>query len=646
MSVGLDMSPFRRGGASTLSGLWTPLSGSDGQDPGQRYTRTFVTYSELGGGPVDQRWITSRLEKMSAYDCLQMLGRLSCMIDAAPLGDLQQQLRIMGRLNWPETVKQAAAALLTDGNGGTRSMFFPQQVVHLARLAVLHADPRPPDDFAHGALANDFVQCVLAVTELLGEDLRLDREEQVVSFILRQTAINHRPDSVALWTRYYDIFACTWDEVATAEAFDAAAAFEHHTGISLQRWLMVGFAIYTQFLSYGSFLSENYLIVPRDFFANTPVEQVEWDAVLAQTAVTLDEARTEIIAEEARLGPTFYRCQAFEQRPLLQMPGEAEPLVPFAVDSFERHMTEGIFWVLSDAAMAEGKPREHFTGAFGQVFEEWVQQTFERAIPTVGVKRVHRARPYRSHQGNVDSTDVVLDYEPEAVFIEVVSKRQQNRDANARRLYGVLKRPRGRCTQEGQAARPQHHRLPLRHARARHNGYSLYHHDLPGDPGDRGFPVDATDATNHRQGNRSRRPADRSPAGRLAGRRGARSDRGADGTGSDPRRANAAMEGRVGICRTALRELHRSHAGAALKGDPTVSLPRRTLERAHEQHPPRTISPRRPAGHCSAWRQSACHVSSSQPMRVTPPGCVVGLLGAWLLPRRLRRADRCVSDID
>lgn len=423
--MGLDMSPFRRGGASTPTGLWTPLTGSNGQDPGQRYTPTFVTYSELGGGPVDQRWITSRLEKMSAYDCLQMLGRLSCMIDAAPLGDLQQQLRVMGRLNWPETVKQAAAALLTDGNGGTRSMFFPQQVVHLARLAVLHADPRAPDDFANGALANDFIQCVLAVTELLGEDLRLDREEQVVSFILRQTAINHRPDSVALWTRYYDIFARTWDEVATAEAFDAAAAFEHYTGISLQRWLMVGFAIYTQFLGYGSFRSEDYLVVPRDFFANTPVEQVEWDAVLAQTAVTLDEARAEIITEEARLGPTVYRCQAFEQRPLLQMPGEAKPLVPFAIDSFERHMTEGIFWVLSDAAMAEGKPREHFTGAFGQVFEEWVQRTFERAIPTVGVKRVHRARPYQSRHGNVDSTDVVLDYEPEAVFIEVVSKRQQ-----------------------------------------------------------------------------------------------------------------------------------------------------------------------------------------------------------------------------
>ena len=379
--MGLDMSPFRRGGASTLTGLWTPLTGSNAQDPVERYTRTFVTYSELGGGPVDERWITSRLEKMSAYDCVQMLGRLSCMIDAAPLGDLQQQLRVMGRLNWPETVKQAAAAVLTDGNGGTRAMFFPQQVVHLARLAVLHADPRPPDGFANGALASDFIQCVLAVTELLGEDLRLDREEQVVSFILRQTAINHRPDSVALWTRYYDIFARTWDEVATAEAFDAAAAFEHYTGISLQRWLMVGFAIYTQFLGYGSFRSEDYLVVPRDFFAKTPVEQVEWDAVLAQTAVTLDEARAEIITEEARLGPTVYRCQAFEQRPLLQMPGEAKPLVPFAVDSFERHMTEGIFWVLSDAAIAEGKPREHFTGAFGQVFEEWVQRTFERAYP-------------------------------------------------------------------------------------------------------------------------------------------------------------------------------------------------------------------------------------------------------------------------
>ena len=165
-------------------------------------------------------------------------------------------------------------------------------------------------------------------------------------------------------------------------------------------------------------------------------------------------------------------------------------------------MTEGIFWVLSDAAMAEGKPREHFTGAFGQVFEEWVQRTFERAIPTVGVKRVHRARPYQSRQGNVDSTDVVLDYEPEAVFIEVVSKRQQSATLTRGDYAAFSSDLEAGVLKKAKQLDRNINRLPLRHARARDNGSSSYHHDLPGDPGDRGVPVDAADATNHRQGNR------------------------------------------------------------------------------------------------------------------------------------------------
>jgi hypothetical protein len=194
MPAALDMSPFSRRGLSTLSGLWTPLRDEDdGDAPDNRYVRTFVTYSELGGEAADEEWITSRLQKMSTYDCLQLLGRLSCMVDAAPLGDQLQQLRIMERLGWSAVVRDAASAILAGDGGAGRSMFFPQQLVHLARLAVIHADPRPMDDFAGGALHHDFTQCVLGVTELLAEDVRLDREEHVVSFILgRQRSTTDR----------------------------------------------------------------------------------------------------------------------------------------------------------------------------------------------------------------------------------------------------------------------------------------------------------------------------------------------------------------------------------------------------------------------------------------------------------------------
>jgi hypothetical protein len=421
----LDMAPARRGGMSTLSGLWTPLrQQAGGNDAASRYARTFLTYSELGGGAVDEQWVCSRLERMSAYDCLQLLGRLSCMVLAAPFADVGQQVRIMRRLGWPQPFIKSVEAKLGLGMQ-SRSLFFPQQVVHLSRLAVLHADPRPPDHFVAGKLLPEFLDCALGVTELLGEgDVDLGLEDNQVSWILRQIAINGRLDSAALWTRYYEIFARIWHEVPTPEVFEADAAFVRYTRLGIERWLTVGFGLYVQFLTYGSFGSDDFGVDPAHYFAATSVNQTEWSSFLAQTGGTLDELRAEIVTEEQAYGPSVYRCQAFEKRPLLRFPGDLEVVVPIALDSYERRVTEGIFWILSDGAMNEGLNREHFTSAFGQVFEEWVQRAFERAIPTVGTPRVHRAKPYKGPKGAVlDSTDVVLDYEPAAVFVEIVSKR-------------------------------------------------------------------------------------------------------------------------------------------------------------------------------------------------------------------------------
>jgi len=410
----------------TATGLWTPIDQSGATEhPGSRYVRTFLTYTDLGGSePVDEAWIISRLQKMSAYDCLQALGRLSCMVYSAPIADEKQQLRIMERLGWPQLVRDRVELILR-GDGG-RALFFPQQLVHLSRLAVLHADPRPMDNFQDRALVSDFIECVLGVTELLGEDdVDLELEANQVSWILRQTTINGRSDSVAIWARYYDIFVRTWDQVATPEAFDAAAAFESFADIAIPDWLTVGFGFYMLFLRYGNRESEDFLVAPDTAFSDTSLQPVEWNAFLRLSAVSLDQCRERILKEQNRFGPTIYRCQSFEERPLLRIPGEHECVFPLASDSLERHITEGIFWILSDAAIANGLAREHFSGAFGHVFEEWVQRTFERAIPAIGIQRVHRAKPYAGPDGDVDSTDAIIDYEPDAIFVEVVAKRPQ-----------------------------------------------------------------------------------------------------------------------------------------------------------------------------------------------------------------------------
>lgn len=420
------MAPEPHGGRRTLHGLWTPPVPGE-SDAGNRFVRSFLTYTEMGGEPIDEPWIVAKLANLSAYDCLDFLGRLSCMLEAAPTANVEQQVRIMRRLGWSEaTVAVAQTAITASGN--PRAMFFPQQVAHLARLAVLHADPRRADGFGGGAQAQEIVTCLLAVTELLGEgDADLESEDGQISWILRQVAINERPDSVAMWTRYYDIFVRIWGEVATAEQFEAGAAFKRYTGLTIERWLAVAFGIYAQFLGYGRFTTDDFGIDATRYFANTNVSEAEAQTMIEQSARTLHELRKEIRAEEEKFGPTVYRCQAFEQHPLLRIPDRESTVIPIAVDAYQRHVLQGIFWILSDGAINEGFAREHFTSAFGSVFEEWVQRTYERALPAVGTPRVYRARQYKRGKNAVDSTDVVLDYSPDsAVFVEVVAKRPQS----------------------------------------------------------------------------------------------------------------------------------------------------------------------------------------------------------------------------
>lgn len=233
--------------------------------------------------------------------------------------------------------------------------------------------------------------------------------------------MNGRDDSALLWTRYYDVLVRTWNEVATPEAFDAAEAFERYTGITLQDWLSVGFAVFVRFFNYGGGSSEEYFLHPEQWFSKSAVPEEIWRAFLGRNSQTLEECRDSLVKEDEIYGPTMYRSQTFESRPLLSFPDGR--LIPLALDAVQRRATEGMFFELADGAVNDGQAREHFTSPFGKVFEEFVQRSLERMFPRFGAKRVYRPIDYERNGDPVESSDAVLDLAPDAAFIEVVARR-------------------------------------------------------------------------------------------------------------------------------------------------------------------------------------------------------------------------------
>jgi hypothetical protein len=85
-------------------------------------------------------------------------------------------------------------------------------------------------------------------------------------------------------------------------------------------------------------------------------------------------------------------------------------------------MTEGIFHILSEAAEQEGRDRRYYASAFGDLFQESVEKTFRRgmAIASPDVE-ITADVEYGSRATRRRSSDVILCFEQNPVFVEVVS---------------------------------------------------------------------------------------------------------------------------------------------------------------------------------------------------------------------------------
>ena len=88
----------------------------------------------------------------------------------------------------------------------------------------------------------------------------------------------------------------------------------------------------------------------------------------------------------------------------------------------QRRVSEGVFHLLRDAATSKGRDLRRFSSRFGRVFQESVEQTLRRGVafgsdevPIVADVNYGTAAEPR------DSTDVILAYERNPVFVEVVS---------------------------------------------------------------------------------------------------------------------------------------------------------------------------------------------------------------------------------
>lgn len=206
--------------------------------------------------------------------------------------------------------------------------------------------------------------------------------------------------------------------------FEPAVAFRDYTGLSLEEFFIVGFAVYTRFLNHVDQANEpqDFVLDPPRYFATTKLQPHQWRTFLGLLSRSPDELLTALDDETERYGRGLYRSHAFDRAPLVRFPDGT--VMPTSFASLERAVTEGAFWLLADAAEAKGVPREEFTGPFGEVFERFVQESLDRiAAMERPAPTAFRDFLYGPKKSRALSSDVSFVYGREAIFFEVVTGR-------------------------------------------------------------------------------------------------------------------------------------------------------------------------------------------------------------------------------
>ncbi|HWF49863.1 MAG TPA: hypothetical protein VG294_04370 [Solirubrobacteraceae bacterium] len=390
------------------------------------WASVYWTHEELFGTRMTETELVEILRQIAIDDCLEALARLSCMVEGSGVVDRDRQIQILRRIGFSsETEEQLIARLQSAGQRPSRMLFFPQQVVHLTRLAIQHCDRRPRDRFDSGKLASLFVEAIFGVTDLFREELKNATPEGAMSFVLRQLGLMSRAETLYLFSRYYELLVKLWPTVIESNGvFEPAVAFKKFTGLTIEQYFTMGFGVYTRFLNHVNNQTEpeEFALQPDRYFGDTLLNEADWRRFLSLLSGTPDSLRASLNEEDANYGPTRYRSHSFDRCPLVEINDGL--IVPTSFAALERAVTEGVFWLLADAAESQGLRREAFTSPFGKVFERFAQEALERiAAREPEPPKTFRDFSYGSKRERALSSDISIVYPNEAIFVEIVTGR-------------------------------------------------------------------------------------------------------------------------------------------------------------------------------------------------------------------------------
>jgi hypothetical protein len=404
-------------------GLWVPggsLRRQDESPAALRNSGVYLTHQDLTGQPVTEHDLIELLQGLSVEDVMGQVAVLTTRYTEHPTTDRAAQAAMIRRVAGPAGLAESLIGAL-DRDGDDVVILHQQQLVHLARLALIHCDLRPHDDFRGGEGYLDFLTCLIGVNDILEEGLEVEDPDQRLAWELRQCDVNHREDTAILLGTHHAIYQRLWPEIQPEGAREVETAFKNAVGLSFADFFVIGSGVQSRFLSHAVNDHDGVpLLNPREYFATVDLTEREWEPFFAATARAPEEMREELLDEEANYGKTTYGSLTFERWPLLAVRDEG--YLPISMPALQRRFTQGVFHVLAEAAEEANLDRRYYTSRFGEPFQALVERSLRRGVaaadPALPIAADVEYGPRGSRRR---SSDVVLGYPGHPIFVDAVS---------------------------------------------------------------------------------------------------------------------------------------------------------------------------------------------------------------------------------
>jgi hypothetical protein len=392
------------------------------------YVKAYVTYSELHGERPSFDALVDRLGDIGLQSLMVSLSNLGQILHNDGAGKPEVQAALYNDFLTPGMLSRLRRVRHPDA----RLLFFPQQILYTAKLAILYSpnrgDPRPDPEFRDA-----LVTILLMATEFLGgyaePQSAVERDRFLLSYVIRDHSVHAQdqlrymlPRSSLLFRKYPTTDAHLRQH---PDYLDLDAVFKTATGFRLEDYISFGISICTWFITQSvlrqTYEPERQSINPKTFLATTRLDPKTAKQLYAELTHTYESALAAIKARGSDPAKSSYDFLPFLEKPLYEV--REDVVVPFHLAYLEAKFSGGIYWRILDSL--KGVDRLKFMRFFGAIYEHYVCESFERAIPDAPglAKRLFREAAYSVKSGERKTPDLVICYERSAVFLEVKASR-------------------------------------------------------------------------------------------------------------------------------------------------------------------------------------------------------------------------------